>query len=491
MAIPSNLTAPILTFDVTSGGSFQNEVRLILLGHGLAAGELAEGGVALCNSRADARFLAGAGSMLESMFIAARRNTLTQEIWIGRVADSGTAEIRTITVGTVPAAGGQGVLMIAGEMIAIQIAAGTSAIAVAAAINAAINSYYNSLTGASLPFTSTVSTNVVTITARHKGTYATGIDIHIPTLESVNAFDGVLTFATTTAGAGTPSVANVLAAMGDDPFEIIISAFGDSTNIGLLDTFHDNVSGRWSWIQQLYGHAFYPKTDTSTNLVTAALAKDTWHLTMIPRFASGGFAEPDYIWVSSMVARVAEWFAGGANGDVSRNQSGLPVVGLTPPRDRAYWMDYATRDAFLKNSVSTWKIGTNGDVLIDKIITQQQTSDGAPDTTFRDIQRVYQLSYLLKRLRAALAAEHSNKAIADSNPTNLDALTTVRDIKATLAHAYLTMPGVVENAVAAIESMVVERDTENANRVNIRINADFVNPLDILAGLVRAYNQFS
>ncbi|NLS02320.1 hypothetical protein HGP14_02910 [Rhizobium sp. P32RR-XVIII] len=489
--IPANLTAPIFTFDVQSGGNFEAETRFIVLGHGLPAGTLPEGGIALCNTKHDARLLVGAGSMLESMFLAARRNAPTQEIWIGRVADTGTAEIRTITVGTVPADGGQGVLQIAGETISIEIAAGATANAVASAIAAAINGYYNSLKGYSLPFTATVSTNVVTITARHKGTYAAGIDIYIPVLDAINAFNGVLTFATATPGAGVPSLTNVLAAMNDDPFEIIVSAFGDATSLGLLDTFLNEVSGRWSYAQQIYGHAFYPKTDTSSNLASFALARDTWHLSMIPMLSGGGLATPEYQWVSAFVARIAPWLGGGANGDVSRNQTGLVVQDVLAPRDRNYWMDYATRDAMLKNGVSTWSVNRNGDVTIDKIITHQQTTDGAPDTTFRDIQAVFQVTYALKKFRADLAFEHANKALAQDNPSNLDAVTTPKDIRATLFHTYQSMPGVLKNAIAVLPSIVVTIDQDNPNRVNAQLPMDRVNALDIFAGLATVYSQFT
>ncbi|CAD7036404.1 phage tail protein [Pseudorhizobium halotolerans] len=488
--IPANITAPLLAFDVQSGGQFESENRLILLGHGLAAGSLGNGQIAPCNSILDARVLTGAGSMLESMWQIARLNAPAQEIWIGRVEDTGTAEIRTVTVGAVPAAGGLGVIEIGGEPVVVEIAAGASANQVATALAAAINAYFNPITKVSLPFTATAATNVVTITARHKGTYATGIDIYVPVLESANAFAGLFTFATTTPGAGTPSVAAIIAAMNDDPFEMIVSAFGDATNLGLFKTLLSDVSGRWSYAQQLYGHVFYPKTDTGANLTTAALAQDNWHLTMIPRFSNGGFAQPDYLWVAGFAARIAPWSGGGANGDVSRNQTGLVVEGLSPPRDRAYWMDYPTRDAFLKSGISTWQVNRNGDVLIDKIITHHQTTAGAPDTTFRDVQKVFQLTHALRQFRADLAFEHSNKAIANDNPDNLPALTTVKDIKATLFHSYRRMSGVLENPETALQQMVVTRDAGNPNRVNIELPLDFVNPLDIFAGLARVYSQF-
>ncbi|MBP2560848.1 phage tail sheath gpL-like [Neorhizobium galegae] len=489
--IPANITAPLLAFDVTSGGAFETENRLILFGHGLDTGTLAEGGIALCNTIQDARLLVGAGSMLEGMFQRTRVNAPAQEIWIGRVAATGTAEVRTITIGSVPAAGGQAVLEIAGEQVSFSVAAGTSANAVATALAAAINAYFNPASKLSLPFTATAATNVVTITARHAGAYATGLDIYVPVLESSNLFKGILTFATTTPGAGVPSVAAVLASMNDDPFEMIVSAFGDGTNLGLFKTFLNEVSGRWSYAQQLYGHVFYPKTDTSSNLATSALTHDNWHLTMVPRFTSGGFAEPDYLWVAAYAGRIAPWSGGGANGDVSRNQTGLVVQGISPPRDRNYWMDYATREALLKNGVSTWSVSRDGAVTIDKVITHQQTTNGAPDTTFRDIQKVYQITYALKKFRADLAFEHSNKAIADDNPANLDAITTPSDIKATLYHSYRRMAGVLENSERALLDMRVVRDSDNADRVNITLLLDFTNPLDIFAGLARVYSQFS
>lgn len=492
--IPANLTAPILTFDVTSGGQFENESRVILIGHGLAAGALAAGGIAACSSAMDARILAGAGSMLEGMFLAARRVAPAQEIWIANVADTGTAEVRTITCAAPPAAGGQGILSIAGRDVSIEIASGATAANVATALIAAINGYYDRLTKRSLPYTAAVDgedPTIVRVTARHKGTYAAGHDFDIPLNDGNNVLTGKLTFATATAGAGLPDISNVLATMGDDPFEAMISAFGDSANLLRAASFLNNISGRWSYMQQLYGHFFYPKTGTSSDLTTAGLAKDDWHLSLVPMFSAGGHATPDYEFVAGVIGRIAPWLGGGSNGDVSRNQTGLIVDGAAAPRDRGYWPDYPTRDAFLKNGVSTWKVSRSGEVMIDKIITQQQTTNGAPDTTFRDIQRPFQLMYALKKFRADLAAEHSNKALADDNPDNLAALTTPIDIKATLVHSYLEMSGVLENAEAAIQAMTVVRDGENPNRVNIHLPLDFVNALDIFAGLAVANSQIN
>lgn len=490
--IPSGIVAPLLAFDVESGGQFQSETRMILLGHGTSAGALAAGAIAACGSVSEARYLAGRGSMLESMFIRARQNAPAQEIWLGRVEEATTAQVRTVTVGAPPAAGSQGVLSIAGEDVAVNIAAGDSATTVAAALRDAINAYINPVTKISLPFVATASTNVVSLTARHKGTYADALDVYVPVLEGANAFTGLFTFAVGTAGAGVPDVAAVLASMGDDPFEIVVSAFGDDANRLKLDNFHSSTSGRWSYAQQLYGHVFYPRRDTVANLVTAGLARDSWHLTLWPLMPSAsGMATPDYEFLAASIARVAPFFDGGSNGLVSVNQSGLEVAGVLAPRDRDYWPDYATRDSLLKNGVSTWKVDRSGRILIDKIITQQQATNGVPDTALRDIQAIYQITYALKYFRSQLAFEHSNKAIVDDNPANLDALRTVKDIRATLVNSTIELQqrGVLEASNAVLDEITVTRNLDNPNRVDIVLPMDRANPLDIFAGLARVYAE--
>lgn len=489
MTIPGNQVAPIMSFDVTSGGNFESSSRMIILGHGTSAGSLADGQIAPCATRADARMLAGQGSMLEASVIAARMNAPTQEIWIGKVAEVGTAEVRTLTVSGTYANGGQGLILVSGELVSFDIPAGSTSAQVAALLAAAINGYYNSLDGMSLPWTATVAASVVTLTARHKGSYASLLDIFVPTVSPGNALTGNVAAATTTAGSGTPVINGVLAAMNADAFDMIVSPFGDATNLGYLKTLLSDTSGRWSYAQQIYGHAFYARTDTSAGLTTAGLAQDNWHLTLLPRFSAGGFAEPEYVWLAGTVARIAPWLGSGANGDVSRNQTGLKIDGLTAPRDRTYWMDLATRDAFLRNGVSTWSVNSAGEVQIDKIITQGRTTNGAPDTTFRDIQRPFQIMYALRAIRAALAFEHGNKALADDNPDNLDALTTPKAIRDTIIHTCEGLSGVLENLDATLAALAVVRDTDNGNRVNVVLPLDFVNALDVLAGLARVYSQ--
>lgn len=490
--IPGNLVAPIVTFEISSGGQFENPSRLLLIGYKNTGASLVDNTPTPCPTPYEARALAGAGSMLDDMVRIARQNAPALEIWIMSPTAAGTANVRTLTFSAPAEDGGQGVIWINGEPVSVTLSAGATDEDAAAAIAAAINAYYNPLTEASLPVTATVAAEVVTVTNRHGGAHGAEIDIYVPQMGGANALYGAVAVATTTAGSGSPDLSTGLAAMGDDAFDWIVTAFADDTNLGRLETLLSDVSGRWAWNRQIYGHAFYAKVDTVGNLTTHGLAKDTRHLSCVPLVTGDGHYQASYLWAAAIVARSAVWLADGANGNVSRNQTGLAVAGILAPRDRAKWLAYATRDAFLKSGLSTWSVDGGGNVVIDKIITMQRTTAGVTDTTFRDIQKIGQITYGLRYLRQRVTIEHGQKAIADDNPANLDSISTPLDIKATFAHAYLDLVrrGVFEDYVGFIDRCTVTRDADNPNRVNVMASLDAVNPLDVIATNAKIYSQF-
>lgn len=205
-----------------------------------------------------------------------------------------------------------------------------------------------------------------------------------------------------------------------------------------------------------------------------------------------GCPQPSWLWAAGVCARVAPWLSDCDTGNVSRNQTGLVVQGLRPPRDRGLVPNYTGRNTLNNSGISTWRVGQDDSVQIDKIVTTYRVgASGQPDVVFRDIQSVYQTSGGLKVLRAELAAEHGNKAIADANPGNLGAISTPSDIKATFIHGYSTLVngGVFENLDVYSKSLVVKRDTQNRARVNVYNPMQRVSPLDILAANATIYQQ--
>ena len=490
----AGLVAPLFAFEVTSGGSYQSASRLLLIGHKNTGAAIADNVPQAIGSAQEAVARARAGAKLGGMARGAVLNPPPPEPRSLSAAATGTARVDTIKVNSVPAGGGVGTIEIAGEPVQVQIAAGDSATTVAAALNAAINAYFNALTGASLPVTSTVSTDTVTVTARHAGAIFGDLDFYVPTTIAANAFAGAaLTLTNTTAAAGDPDLSSALAALGDDPFDWIVSPFADATNIGRYSTMLNDTSGRWAYNRQVYGHVFAPYTGTTSALTTLGLSLNDRHLTILPRIANAGNATPAWLWAAGLVARIVPWLSDGVTGNVSRNQTGLVVEGVKAQRTRSTVPTYAGRNTLLRSGISSFIVTSDGRVAIDKVITTyQKDANAQPDETFRDIQAIGQLVAILRFFRAMLSYEHGQKALADENPGGLGSLSTPKAIKATLVHAAETMEaqGVLENARGFADRLVVQRNGDNANRVDILALIDRVNALDVIAANAKLYSQY-
>lgn len=491
--IPGGLVAPIMTFEVNSGGEFESETRIVIVGHKTAAGAMSTDTPVFAASQEAVDALAGPTSILRDMYRRARANAPAEEIWIAAASDTGTAQTWTLTVGTIPAAGGIGVVDIAGERLQIAIAAGATATNVATDLAAAVNAYFDELTKATLPVTATSAAAVVTLTAAHKGTIFADLDIWADPSVTGNVFATALTIASATAGAGTPDLSMLFAALGDDEWTTIICPFSDDTNLQRARDLLGDVSGRWSWSRQSYGHLWTVKTDTAAALITAGDAMtDDRHVTVLGRIASSGDATPSWGWIAAFAALQAAWLHDGASGNVSRNQTGRAPVFIKAPRSRSKWPSHATRNALLKTRISTWSV-TAGAVTVDKTVTtSKKNALGQTDTNFRDIQALYQTCYALKHFRFRFSVEHGQKALADENPSGNAAISTPKDIFATFIHAAqdLVTRGVLENIDELIKRAKAVRDLDSSNRVNVLAPLDRVNPLDVIAANAVLYSQF-
>lgn len=488
--IPANLVAPIAAFEVNSGGQYEASSRLVLLGHKTSAGSLAVATPSRVVTVQEAAALTGPGSMLYQMFVAARRNAPVQDIWVVAVAETGAAQTRTITVGSVPAAGGYGLIDVEGERLGVTVAAGDTANTVAANIAAAINAFYDALTGGRLGVTAAAATNVVTVTARNTGALSTEFDMHIPA-DVPNVFTtSWLTIADGVAGSGVPTLTNALAALGDDPADMIVNPWADTTSLDAVKTALADVGGRWDPTRMAWGHGFGVVSGNTGAFTSLGLGRDNRHESIAGRVSTT--PQPSWVWAAALAAQSYLWLQDITLGNVSRNQTGRVVQGLKSPRDRSLWPNYATRDALNRSGISTWSVNAGGEVVIDKFVTTRRTDAfGQPDTTFRDIQAMFQVSGGLSYIKAQWYSHHGQKAISDANPRGLLAITTTKDQEATLIAAYteLCARGVFENKEYFAANVRVERNAQNPARCDAFLPIDRTNPLDIFAANATFYAQ--
>ncbi len=494
----SGPVAPIFTFEVNSGGQYEQIDRFIIIGHKTSAGSMAFDQPIVVSSQNQVDAYAGPGSQLREMYRIAVQNAPATPFWIMAIDDSAlTAASWTLTVGALPGVG-VGVFEVCGEQIQIPVGAADTPTTIAAAIAAAINAYWNPLTGAMLPVTAAAASAVVTLTARNKGAIFNETDFYVSPLIQGNLFAaaGVWTLAVATAGAGTPAgVAAALAVLGDDPADFVVCPWSDTTSLGSYTAWGSDINGRWAWNRQSYGHVWCASRGTFSALTTLGLTMNDRHTTILGCLAPGanGTPHPSYLWIAAFAARVSPWLMDCTTGNVSRNQTGLVVQGLRPPRDRSVWPNYTGRNTLNSSGISTWQAGADGSVQVAKIITTYQTgSSGQPDTVFRDIQAMYQVSGGLEFMRAGLATAFGQKAIAPSNPGNLGAIATPADIKAGFIQLYsqLCSQGVFADSATFASLLNVVQNASNPDRVDVFCPLERVNPLDILAANATVYQQF-
>jgi phage tail sheath gpL-like len=319
------------------------------------------------------------------------------------------------------------------------------------------------------------------------------MDFYVPTtyLGNVLAQSGAWTLAMGTAGAGVPTLSSALNALADNPADVIVSPWSDSTSTAAYAAATNDVSGRWCYDRQSYGHVWADATGNFSTLTTLGLTLNDRHLTLVGRIT--GTPTPAYLNVAARAALEAEWLFDCTTGNVSRNQTGRVVQGVLPPRDPTTWWNYNARNTLVSSGISTFQVNAAGQVTIDKTVTTYRLGlQGQPDSVFRDVQALYQCSGGLTYIRSVLANEQGQKAIANTNPGSLAAITTTKDITATFVHAYtqLVENGVFDDVTTFSGLLIVKRDSANPARVNVYCPIERINPLDIIAANATIYQAY-
>lgn len=488
--IPGNIRVPFFYAEFQPGGTpYQNNARLLLCGQKLAAGA-ATAAVPVMVRDGSEDMLFGANSMLSHMVKVARRNAPLQEIWALPLADVGGGTAATGKIAVAAPSLTQATTLtvyIAGERVRIPVLTSDTRANIATNLTAAINA----ATG--LPVTAAVNgTNnwEVDLTARHKGTLGNAILIDLGHLtEEGTAGNTLLTITAMASGATDPDLQTAFGNLGDDEFDWIGSPYADSTNLGRASDLLNDVNGRWSWSQQIYGHYIAVKADTVGNLSTLGNARNDQHASIFPCYK---FRSPPWA-VAAAVAAIAAAHLQDAP-ELSRPLHTLVLQGIKGPLLRSDWLTKTDRQTLYYDGISGYHVRRDGSIAIDRVVTTYQSNAwGDTDWTYLDIETMAQSMYGIRYIRTDVTSKHARQALADDNPGRLPHITTPRDIRASIVHAYSKLvreEGVFENLAAFEASLVVERDATDPNRVNVSMNLDHVNQLRVLAAAAVNWMQY-
>lgn len=486
--IPADIRVPLFyaEVDASLAGGFSHVKPSLLIGQKLAGGIGALDTPYLISTVDRAKQLFGVGSMLARMAEAYRANDASTELWAIAIDNGAGSVAATGTVTITGTATGSGTLSlyIAGQRVRSAVTATDTPTVAALALKNAINLV------TTLPVTATVNAGVITLTARHPGAAGNFIDVR---MNYRGALGGETTPAGQTvavvamaSGATNPDVADAVAAMGDTEFDHICMPYTDSGALDDIGTELNDTTGRWSPLRMIYGHAYSAIVDTHADVQTFGASRNDQHVSVL-----GYYDSPTPPWeVAAMFTAVA---ASHLNIDPARPVQALPLIGMLTPAVENAWT-IAERDTLLHSGVSTAH-AAGGYMWVDRVVTTYQLNQwDEPDIGLLDVETVATLTYVLRFLRDRVQQKFPRSKLANDG-TRFgagQAIVTPGIIRAEIIAAYSEMEaqGLVENIKAFKSALIVERDANDPNRVNVLYPPDLVNQLRIFAVLAQFRLQY-
>jgi phage tail sheath gpL-like len=441
-------------------------------------------------AQADAAF--GQGSELSRMFTAFYANNFANEVWGLPVAEpiGGVAASGTITFTTPPTAAGTVDFYIGGVHVPVNVATTDTVTTMAAATAAAINAMDE------LPVTASAAVGVVTLTCLWKGILGNDITVQMnyygtrggeitpPGLAVTLPATGQLA-----GGTGTPIFTNAILNMGEEPFEYVAMPYTDSTSLAAWNQEYGFTdTGRWGWQRQLFGHVFSAKRDTYSNLITFGGTVNSGVESIMAVEVKA--PSPVFEWTAAYVAKAQRALI---------NDPARPLQALTLNEIKAATINNRFKFSELNSLASTGfaiqKIGGDGQPMIARENTTYQLNlYGQPDDAYELVTTLATLAKLLRNQRQAITSKYPRHKLANDG-TKFgpgQAIVTPGIIKGELVAQYSQdmFSGLVEDLTNFKAHLIVERDPDNPNRVNVLYPPDLVNQLRIFAVLAQFRLQY-
>lgn len=485
--IPSALRVPLFyaELDASQANTATEVQRTLLIGQITAAGQATPNIPVLCSSADGARLLAGDGSILAQMAEAYRANDPAGEMWLLPLQDDPTAvaQVQGLTYSGAITSAGTISLYIGGTPIPIAVTAGSTLAQAAAATAAAINA------NVKLSITAAVdgaNPARVLLTAKNAGAISNpSVQFNARGLGGGEQLPAGLAvaIAVVTAGQVNPVLTTALANLGDMPFDFIANSLNDLTSIAAVSVLLNDVTGRWSWQQQLFGHAYVVVGGSLGSLATFGAALNDQHLTVIGKT---GISATNWVMLAAFV---------GAAAVSLRNDPGLPlqyiqVQGILAP-SVANRFSATARNTLLYDGISTFIATSDGGVAIENLITTYQKNvQGLPDNSYLEVETMYLLMAVLRRMRSVVTTKYARVKLAADGTRLLPGSNVVTPavIRADLIAAYRQMEqedGWVQLSDAFAANLIVEKDVQNPNRVNVLFPPTLINQLRIFAVLAQ------
>lgn len=474
--VPGNARVPFVYIELDSSAADAGDesFRTLLIGQKLAAGTARANAPVPVGS--DAAALFGRDSQLYFMAQAFRRGHPNGALHAIALDDlgAGTAEVKTVTVAGAATAAGTISLYVAGRRVAVAIASGDTATQAAGKISAAINAARD------MPLTAAAAAAVVTLTARHKGTAgAVDVQVNYRADEALPAGIASVVVATTAAGAGNPDLSDATMNFGDGRWDLIVTPYTADVE---MDTLEAEVAGRWTASRQIDGYVIAAhRADALADATAYGRARNF-------RFGSvldvGNTLSPPYEWAAAVAAQVA--LSGSADPARPFHTLALPgMVGAAIEKQRSH----AERESLLNDGMATHVVDAGGVARIERLISTYQTApSGEDDAAWLDANTALTLAWLRRDFRQVMRTKYGRHKLADdgnrADPGQPIITPSIGRAEAIAIFESWEARGLVENAEAFAEALVVQRHDQVRTRLDFALSPDLVNQLRVIGARI-------
>ncbi len=477
--IPSDIRVPLtyVEFDNSRAvsGTPAMERKLLVIGQRLATGTHPAGVPLRVTSADQAVQAAGQGSMLAAMFKALKKADSYSESWLIALDDdpAGQAAAGTVNVTTAPAESGTVNLYIGGSRVRAKAVAGEAAGALAGRIAAAVNA------DANLPVTAAANGAAVTLTCKWAGETGNDLDLRLNLYRENSPRGLALAISPMSGGTANPDILPALAAMGDDWWNSIACPYTDIANRRALE---EDLLLRWGPLKQMEGIAY--SAYRGGHGQTGAYGEGgNGHL--ISCMGTNDSPTPPYVWaaVNAVIAHKSLGI------DPARPLQTLVLPGIAAPAIKQRWT-MEERNLLLHDGVSTYMVQAGDVVAIERQVTMyQRNAYGLPDPSYLDVCTPATLGYIRYAVRNRISQRFPRHKLA-SDGTRFgpgQAMVTPSIIRAELIALFreLEEKGLVESADVFKEGLIVERNADDRNRVDVLMTPDLVNQFRIFAACIQ------
>ncbi|MFQ0994040.1 phage tail sheath subtilisin-like domain-containing protein [Gilliamella sp. BG2] len=487
--IPSNIKVPLFYAEVDSSAAntIQDSGASLIIAYPLAESPIERNKLIIMPTADHAKKLAGRGSQLSRMVEAYRNTDTFGELFVIAVDEpiAGSNSTGTIQISGTAEETGTLSLYIGNSKIQSRVTVSDTAETIANGLHNAINTHLD------LPVTATVTNSTITLTAKNKGLSGNDIPLcfnYYGTIGGEETPDGLnITIVQMHGGTGTPDLTPVIAAMGDKLLDFIAFPFNDLSSLATFNHEMDDTTGRWSYARQLYGHAYTAKKGDLSELVEFGDKLNYQHITV------AGYEKTIQTGIDELIAMRTARNAVFIRNDPARpTQTGL-LNGALPASDSNQFT-LTEQQSLLSHGIATAYV-SSGNLLIQRdITTYQRNSYGIADNSYLDSETLHTLAYVLRKLRSVITSKYPRHKLANDG-TRFgagQAIITPAVAKAEINATYrqLELLGLVENFDVFKKNLIVERNVNDPNRLDVLFPPDLVNQLRVFAVLAQFRLQY-